>query len=90
MYTKLIWTTGFVQYVLDNEYAQTLYDMYSMVSTYKYQLVTNMPVQLFWIAGLVQYVLDREYVQALYGMYSMLIMYNYWLVTNICKFNNRV
>ena len=83
MYTKLIWTTGFVQYVLDNEYAQTLYGMYSMLNMYNYWLVTNMRVQLIWITGLVQYVLDREYVQALYGMYSMLSMYNYWLVTNM-------
>ena len=45
MYTKLIWTTGFVQYVLDNEYAQTLYGMYSMLSMYNYWLVTNMRVQ---------------------------------------------
>ena len=82
MYTKLIWTTGFVQYVLDSESAQTLYDMYSMVSMYKYQLVTNMRVQLIWITWLVQSILDIEYVQALYNMYSVLSRYNCWLDTN--------
>ena len=79
MYTKLIWTTGFVQYVLDNEYAQTLYGMYSMLNMYNYWLVTNIRVQLIWITGLVQYVLDVEYVQLLvsYKYASSIIVYNY-------------